>query len=106
MKLKTQMIISFIPIAHLSVIVFWIIGLVKYFPHLPSNDSKALLRLLFAPLKVIGAIVLFTIPRILFDILVESDLIYNIAVYATLYLTFTAIGWIGIFEQKYYLKNQ
>lgn len=106
MNLKTQKILSFIPIAHISIIVFRIIGLVKYFPHFRSGDSKALLRLILAPFKVIGAIILFTIPRILFSILAESDLIYNIAVYSTLYLTFVAIARIGILEQNSYLKNQ
>ena len=91
MSIKMQKIISFIPVVNFITVAFWVDLVMK---------NKIPMIAIFRPLiKSMICVVVFLIPRIILDRMLDDVLINTIVFYVATYLTDLAIAFIFVDDQ-------
>ena len=91
MSIKMQKIISFIPVVNFITVAFWVDLVMK---------NKIPMIAIFRPLiKSMICVVVFLIPRIILDRMLDDVLINTIVFYVAIYLTNLAIAFIFVDDQ-------
>ena len=91
MSIKMQKIISFIPVVNFITAAFWVDLVMK---------NKIPMIAIFRPLiKSMICVVVFLIPRIILDRMLDDVLINTIVFYVAIYLTNLAIAFIFVDDQ-------